>query len=534
MHFDPLLYRYPSRRMVVFSKNGMVAASTPQAAQAGLEILMKGGNAIDAAIAAAVTETVCEPCTNGIGSDTFMIAWSQGKLHGLNASGPSPSRQSLQQVKEQYTAMPRNAWASVNVPGAPAAWVALSERLGRLPFADVMKPAIRYAEQGFAVAPIVGSSVQSAYRTYKKNNVGPQFRGWFETFAPQDRPFAPGDIVQMPGHAETLQQIADSKAEAFYRGAIAEKIVAFSQETGGVFCLDDFGHYQPEWVDPVSIHYKGYDVFELPPNNQGIVALMALNILKGFDLADRENPQTYHLMIEALKLAFADGHKQITDPRFMKVSVEQLLAESYAEQRRRLIGEEALSPEPGDPFSGGTIYLCAADNEGNMISLIQSNYTGFGSGIVVPGIGVALNNRGANFSLDENHVNVYAPGKRPYNTIIPGFLMKDGQPIGPFGVMGGFMQPQGHLQMVVNTVDYGMNPQESLDAPRFQWTADKSVDVEQSVPLHVQQGLTRKGHIIVPKVAAGGFGRGQIIWRMPNGVLAGGTEPRTDGSIMCW
>ncbi|MCL2498112.1 MAG: gamma-glutamyltransferase family protein [Symbiobacteriaceae bacterium] len=534
MFFNPSLYRYPSRRMVVFAQNGMVAASTPQAAQAGLEILMKGGNAIDAAIAAAVTETVCEPCSNGIGSDTFMIAWSQGKLHGLNASGPSPQKQTLQSIKEKHTDMPRAGWVPANVPGAPAAWVTLNERLGRLPFAEVLKPAIRYAEHGFAVAPMVGSSCVSAYHSYKTRNTGPEFRGWFEAFAPGGKPMAIGDLVQLPDHARTLQLIADTKGEAFYRGEIAEKIVAFAQETGGSYCLEDFGDYQPEWVEPVSINYRGYDVYEIPPNGQGIVALMALNILKGFELQERENADTYHLMIEAIKLAFADGRKYITDSRFMRMPVEALLSEEYAAKRRALIGQQARPPEPGDPYSGGTIYLCAADNEGNMISLIQSNYGGFGSGIVVPGTGVALNNRGNNFTLDEEHANVYAPGKRPYNTIIPGFLMKDGAPLGPFGVMGGFMQPQGHLQMVVNTVDYQMNPQESLDAPRFQWTSGQSVDIEQSAPLHVQQLLARRGHNLTPRVASGGFGRGQIIWLMPNGALAGGTEPRTDGTIMGW
>ena len=534
MLFNPNLYRYPSRRMVVFTKNGMVCASTPQAAQAGLETFMKGGNAIDAAIAAAATETVCEPCANGLGSDAFMIAWSQGKLHGLNASGPSPQKQTLKELKEKYTELPRTGWPVVNTPGAPAAWAALSEKLGRLPFAEVLKPAIRYAEHGYAVAPVMGSACQSAYRNYRANHKGVEFQGWFDTFAPNNTPFAPGDLVQLPDHAKTLQLIADTKAEAFYRGEIADKIVAFAQETGGRLCLEDLGDYKPEWVDPVSINYHGYDIYEIPPNGQGIVALMALNILKGFNLPERENAETYHLMIESLKLAFADGRKYITDSRFMQVGVQDLLSDEYAAQRRSLIGQTAMTPEPGDPYSGGTIYLCAADNEGNMISYIQSNYAGFGSGIVVPGTGIALNNRGHNFTLNEEHVNVYAPGKRPYNTIIPGFMMKDGAPVGPFGVMGGFMQPQGHLQMVVNTVNYAMNPQESLDAPRFQWTADKAVDVEQSVPLYVQQALSRRGHILSPKIEAGGFGRGQIIWLMENGALVGGTEPRTDGSIMCW
>jgi len=531
---DPMLYHYPSRRQVVYAKNGMVACSTPQAAQAGLEVLMQGGNAIDAALAAATTETVCEPCSNGIGSDVFAILWSKGKLYGLNASGPSAMGQTLADLKANFTEMPKYGWPAVDVPAAPAAWAALAKRFGKLPLSQIVKPAVRYASQGYAVAPTTGRAWQSAYQLYLKNLKGPQHEGWFSTFAPNGKPCGPGDIAYLQDHTRTLTEIGETNAESFYRGALAEKIVAFAQKTGGKMSLEDLGNYQPEWVEPISINYRGYDVCEIPPNGQGITALMALNILKGFSLSDRENPQTYHLMMEALKLAFADAKKYVTDPRHMTVSVEQLLSEEYAASRRELICEKAILPAAGDPRSGGTIYLCAADNEGNMISYIQSNYAGFGSGVVVPATGISLNNRGNNFSLDSTHDNVYAPGKRPYNTIIPGFLMKDGQPVGPFGVMGGFMQPQGHLQVMVNTIDFAMNPQDALDAPRFQWTGEKNIEVEQSIPLYVQQELLSRGHIIIPKVASGGFGRGEIIWRMPNGALCGGTEPRTDGTISGW
>jgi len=531
---NPLLYHYPSRRQVVFAKNGMVASSTPQSAQAGLEVMMQGGNAIDAAIAAAVTQTVCEPCSNGIGADAFAILWTQGKLYGINASGPSVMAQTLADLKAKHSEMPKYGWPAVNVPGAPAAWAALANRFGKLPLSQLVKPAVRYASQGFAVAPTVGSAWQSAHAMYQKALKGEEFEGWFSTFAPNGKPFGPGDIATLPDHARTLTEIGVTNAESFYRGDLAKKIVAFAQATGGKMTLEDLAQYQPEWVEPISCNYKGYDVYEIPPNGHGITALMALNILKGFELGGREHPDTYHKMMESLKLAFVDAKKYVTDPRNMTVTVEELLSEEYAAKRRALIGEKAIMPEAGDPHCGGTIYLCAADGEGNMISYIQSNYAGFGSGVVVPGTGISLNNRGNNFTLDEAHDNVYAPSKKPYHTIIPGFLMKDGQPVGPFGVMGGFMQPQGHMQVVVNTVDYGMNPQDALDAPRFQWTGEKTIEVEQSMGIHVQQSLTRKGHNIVPKVTSGGFGRGQIIWRMPNGTLCGGTEMRTDGTITSW
>ncbi|NLN83018.1 MAG: gamma-glutamyltransferase family protein [Firmicutes bacterium] len=531
---DPLFYQYPSRRQVVYAHKGMVASSTPQSAQAGLEIMQKGGNAIDAAVAAAITQTVCEPGTNGIGSDAFALLWTKGRLYGINGSGPSVMAQTLAHLKAEHETMPKYGWPAVNVPGAPATWAALAERFGNLPLSELVKPAVRYAREGFAVAPSAGAAWQGAHRFYKNILKGDEFAGWFSTFAPNDKPYGPGDLAFLPDHAQTLLEIGESNAESFYRGDLAKKIVAFAEKTGGKMTLDDLSAYQPEWVEPISVNYRGYDVYEIPPNGHGISALMALNILKGFELKERENAETYHKMMESMKLAFVDAQKYVTDPGHMKVDLEALLSEDYAAQRRSLIGRQALLPEAGQPQAGGTIYLCAADGEGNMISYIQSNYNGFGSGIVVPGTGIALNNRGFNFTLDESHDNVYAPGKKPYHTIIPGFLVKDNQPIGPFGVMGGFMQPQGHLQVVVNTVDYKMNPQDALDATRFQWTGEKTIEVEQSMAPHIQMELLRRGHRIVPTVSPTGFGRGQIIWRLPSGILVGGTESRTDGSIFSW
>jgi gamma-glutamyltranspeptidase/glutathione hydrolase len=335
-------------------------------------------------------------------------------------------------------------------------------------------------------------------------------------------------------HARTLRAIADSRAESFYRGDIAEEVDRYARETGGLLRKEDLAAFQPEWVDPVSIQYRGVDVWELPPNGQGIVALMALQILKGFEFASRDDVQTVHRQIEAMKLAFADGRRYITDPREMPVDVEALLSDGYAAERRQQIGANALDPAPGRPPGGGTVYLAAADSEGNMISYIQSNYMGFGSGVVVPGTGIAMQNRGHTFSLDPAHPNFLRPGKRTYHTIIPGFLTKGSEPLGPFGVMGGFMQPQGHLQVVMNLIDFHLNPQAALDAPRWQWVEGRRVLVEPGFPAHIAQALERRGHHVEVALDAGSFGRGQIILRLPDGVLAGGSEPRTDGQVAAW
>ncbi|MCF6138897.1 gamma-glutamyltransferase family protein [Pseudalkalibacillus berkeleyi] len=536
MNHDYLYNPYPSQRMTTFGKRGMVATSQPLAAQAGLDILKKGGNAIDAAIATAACLTVVEPTSNGIGGDAFALVWVKGKLHGLNASGPSPHSISIEALKEKgINEIPKFGWTPVTVPGAPSAWTALSERFGKLPLTEVLAPAIKYAEDGYPVSPTLGKFWRAAAEHFKNVLNDEEFKHWFETFAPNGKAPEIGEVWRSEGHAATLKEIAETKAESFYRGRIADEIDAFSKHYGGFLRKEDLAAYQPEWVDPIGVDYRGYKVWEIPPNGQGIVTLIALNILKGYEFTGKEYVETYHKQIEAMKLAFTDGLKYVTEGRSMTTSVESLLSNTYAEERRQLIGGQAMQPEPGTPPKGGTVYLATADEEGNMVSFIQSNYMGFGSGLVVPGTGVALQNRGHNFSMDPNHDNALDGGKKTFHTIIPGFLTKGDQPVGPFGVMGGFMQPQGHLQVVMNTVDFHLHPQAALDSPRWQWMEDKKVLVEPSFPNHIAQALARKGHHIQVAMDGGPFGRGQIIWRDPEtGVLAGGTESRTDGSVAAW
>ena len=535
MKYSPSAYSYPSRRNVVYANKGMVATSQPLAAQAGLEILKAGGNAIDAAIATAASLIVTEPTSNGIGGDLFALVWTKGKLHGINSSGPAPKSISAKALLEKgLTKMPDHGWIPVTVPGIPAGWAQLSEKFGRLPLIKTLLPAINQAREGHAVSLSTSQGWKATNESYSKLLKGDEFQSWFQTFAPDGRTPKPGEVWKLQDHARTLESIGESKAESFYRGELADRIDRYSRDFGGYLRKEDLYEYQPQWVDPISIDYRGYHVWEIPPNGHGIVALMALNIAKGFEYTNNEDIETYHRQIEAMKLAFADGKQYISDPLEMKVSVEELLSESYASKRRELIGDQAILPKPGKPPHGGTVYLAAADGEGNMVSLIQSNYAGFGSGLVVPGTGIALHNRGNNFVLDENHCNCVAGGKRPYHTIIPGFLTKDGTPVGPFGVMGGFMQPQGHMQVIMNTIDFHMNPQQALDAPRWQWLEGKQIRVEPGFSPSVIEQLKAKGHDVKVASSSGGFGRGQIIWRTEEGSLCGGTEPRTDGMIAAW
>lgn len=531
-HFHP----YSSQRMSVMAKNGMVATSQPLAAQAGLDIMKKGGNAIDAAIATAAALTVLEPTSNGIGGDAFALVWVKGKLHGLNGSGPAPGSISIEAVKARgHERMPTHGWIPVTVPGAPSAWAELSKRFGKLPLIDVLQPAIDYAENGYPLSPILAKYWKLAFNRFKTIFTDDEYRHWFETFTPDGKAPEPGDIWRSPGHAQTLRSIGETNGESFYRGEIADKIDAFSKQHDAFLSKEDLTQYKAEWVNPIKVNYRGYDVWEIPPNGQGLVALLALNIAEGFEFSHKDCVDTYHKQIEAMKLAYTDGKAYITDPREMKIAVEELLCDQYGQSRRAEIGEEALEPNPYQPPSGGTVYLATADGEGNMVSFIQSNYMGFGSGIVVPGTGVSLQNRGSDFSLDPEHHNALKPGKKTYHTIIPGFLSKGEEAVGPFGVMGGYMQPQGHMQVVMNTVDFELNPQAALDAPRWQWIEGKKVLVEPHFPNHLAQALARKGHQIEVAVDTGGFGRGQIIWRDPKtGVLFGGTEPRTDGSVAAW
>ncbi|MBP2660195.1 MAG: Gamma-glutamyltransferase [Firmicutes bacterium] len=535
MDFDALSYPFPSKRTVVFAKNGMVATSQHLAAQSGLDILKVGGNAIDAAIAAAACLTVVEPTSNGIGGDAFALVWVNGNLYGLNSSGPSPQSISLDAVRRQgFKEMPQYGFTPVTVPGVPAAWAELSARFGRIPLSEVLKPAISYAQAGYPVSPIVSKYWEIAFKKFSEFLKGKEFASWFTTFAPLGRAPYAGEIVQLLDHAATLQEIGDTKGESFYRGSLAEKIGEFSRSFGGYLQADDLAAYKAEWVQPIKVAYRGYEAWEIPPNGHGLVALMALNILNGLQLKGQNPIDAYHKQIEAIKIAFADGQKYITDPKNMTVKVSDLLSEGYGLERRKLIGDVAILPEAGRPDSGGTVYLATADKEGNMVSYIQSNYMGFGSGLVVPGTGISLHNRGKQFSLDPFHVNRLEAGKKPYHTIIPGFLTKDNKALGPFGVMGAFMQPQGHVQLLVNMIDYKLNPQAALDAPRWQWKEGKSIDLEPGFPMYMAEALLQKGHIVNLSLETGSFGRGQVIIRQENGTFAGGTEGRADSAIAAW
>ena len=534
LSFDAQHYPYPSRRNVVYGSRGMVATSQPLAAQAGLQILQAGGNAIDAAIATAAALTVLEPTANGIGGDAFALVWHGGRLHGLNASGPAAATATRERmVSLGHQSMPKYGALPVTVPGTPAAWAALAARFGHLPLTQSMAAAIGYAHDGYPVSPSVAYAWQQATALFRTNLQGQHFQPWFELFAPQHAPQA-GEVWRSPGHAKSLQVIAESNAAAFYHGALAEQIVACVQGAGGDLSSADMAGYAVDWVEPISVNYRGYDIWEIPPNGHGLVALIALNLLEGFEFAERDTVLTYHRQIEAMKLAFADGLAYIADPAHMQMSVSQLLSRAYADERRRLIGPTAQLPSAGTLAPGGTVYLSTADAEGNMVSLIQSNYMGFGSGLVVPGTGIALHNRGNNFSLDAAHPNCIGPGKRPYHTIIPGFMTKNGAPVGPFGVMGGFMQPQGHVQMVMNTVDFHLNPQAALDAPRWEWEAGRTVNIERTTGEHLFRGLAAMGHDVNWQNNRLAFGRGQIIWRDAAGVLCGGTESRSDGAVLGW
>ncbi|HEX5416884.1 MAG TPA: gamma-glutamyltransferase family protein [Chloroflexota bacterium] len=529
---DLLSFPYPSRRVPIVGHRGIVATSQPLAALAGLRILQDGGNAVDAIIATATMLAVVEPTSNGIGADAFALVWDGQHLHGLNGSGRAAAALNPEVVRAAgYDQMPDRGWMSATVPGAPRAWSDLHRKFGRLSFEKVLAPAIDTAATGFAVSPITARGWRGSAKAFQSLS-GPEFAPYFDTFTRDGHAPEAGEIWQLPDHAATLRRIARTGSDDFYRGETAARLVEFSRRTGGYFSEADLAGHTSTWVEPIGTSYRGYEVWEIPPNGQGLAALTALNILEGFDLPrlGRDSVEAHHLQIEAMKLAFADAHRYIADPEHAAVPTRGLLDKAYAAQRRALIGETARPAEPGTPPTGGTVYLCAADGDGMMVSYIQSNYKGFGSGIVVPGTGVALQDRGAAFRLDPSHPNVLAPGKRPYHTIIPAFLTRDGQPVGPFGVMGGHMQPQGHLQMALNTIDWGLNPQASLDAPRWQVSENlNQVLLEQGVPSHIVQGLIRRGHQVSIEPDGGLFGKGQLIWRTAHGSLVAGSEPRADG-----
>lgn len=524
-------YPYTTRRQSVYAKNGMVATTHPIATTAGVEMLKKGGNAMDAAIATAATLTVVEPTSNGIGGDAFMIAWMNGELHGLNASGRSPKALSMDEIKSRkFSEMPKYGWLPVNVPGVPKAWAALINKFGKLTMKEVLAPAIKAAKEGFVITPTVAKFWQSAYRRFEKEVENfEEIKPWLEIFGNVEV----GDLKTLPYHVETLEDIAETDGETVYSGDVANKIVKYAEKTGGLITKEDLEAYEVDFVNPISVNYKGYDIHEIPPNGDGVSALMALGMLKK-DTFTELNSKTYHYQIEALKQAFSDMNEFIADEDFMEVAPEDLLDENYLAKRREEITDEAEERVHGDPPKGGTVYLATADDEGNMVSYIQSNYMGFGSGVVVPETGLSLQNRGHNFSMDPDHVNYVGGGKKPFHTIIPGFITKENEPVGPFGVMGGFMQPQGHLQVAMNLVDFNMNPQSALDAPRCQFKEGLLVDVEDRFDMDIARDLVRRGHQISINVEPNEFGRGQVIIKQRNGTYVGGTESRSDGSISAY
>ena len=552
--FDGASNKYPSRRSVVYGKNGMVCTSQALAAQAGLDVLKRGGNAVDAAIATAISLTVLEPPSNGIGSDLFALVWYKGKLYGLNGSGSSPMALTREKVlaklgtddraKDNYadsgeitdlssSDMPDHGWETVTIPGAPASWKALHERFGAAEFGSLFEAAISYAEEGFPLQPICSKIWKKNVPKVSGLRDEKMYQSMLQTFF-DGKELESGSVVKLPEMGKTLRRLAESRCNSFYTGDIAREIIRFSCETGGYLTEEDLHNYRPEWVEPIRLNYRGCDVCEIPPNGHGLVVLMTLNILRHVSLAEKDNPETVHKQLEAMKIGFTDGKMYIADPRYMKANVDYFLSKEYGKKRAGEIRTEAHLPRPVDLNCGGTVYLCTADKEGNMVSLIQSHFNNFGSKLSVPGTGILLNNRGKNFSLDPEHDNCLAPGKKPYHTIIPGFLMKDGEPVGPFGVMGAFMQPQGQVQVVNNLVDFGLNPQEALDAPRWQWTGGKTVEVEASFDQTMVENLKQRGHDIKVMEEFTSFGRGQIIVRQPDGVYAAATEPRADGVVAAW
>jgi gamma-glutamyltranspeptidase/glutathione hydrolase len=511
----------------------MVATSVPRASSIGLDVLKRGGNAVDAAIAVAAALTVLEPTSNGIGGDCFAIVWHQGSLYGMNASGPAPKRLSRDALLARgIDSIPAHGWIPVTVPGAVRGWAALHERFGALPFAECLNDAVRVAREGYPVSPTVAKYWDRAVKSANQRYDHPSFQAWFDTFAPQHRAPAAGERVVLTHHAETLQVIADTLGESFYNGALADAILKASDAGEGFLSAADLAEFDVEWVEPIQTKFCEHDVCELPPNGQGIVALEALGILNRLYHSDPN--VRLHRRIEAIKLAFSDAFAFVADPRKRDVPFARLLEEEYLTTRRAHIDELAKLPYPGKPTSSGTVYFAVADEQGTMVSFIQSNYMGFGSGIVVPNTGIALHNRGHNFSMTKGHPNVLEGGKRPYHTIIPGFLMKDGQPVGPFGVMGGFMQPQGHVQVLASLFEDGCSLQEAFDRPRWMWTEGLRVSVEPTFPAASIDDLKRRGHIVQIEPDEGWFGRGQAIFRDPLTLrYDGATDKRCDG-FLAW
>ncbi len=528
---------YPSQREPVTARN-IVATSVPVAAAAGLDVLRRGGTAADAAIATAACMTVVEPTTNGLGGDAFALVHDRAGggtgVTGFNGSGRSPAELDVSAF-ERERRIPRIGWKPVTVPGGVAMWVDLWRAHGRLPFADLMAPAIDYAENGYLVAPQTAGLWSRAARGYADR------ADWKDTFLFDGATPKAGQLVRLPGHARTLRAIAESEGEAFYRGEIAEAIERSARSEGGFMRASDLANHESLRVDPIGIDYRGTTLHEIPPNGQGLAALVALGVLRHFDMEeiDPDGADALHLEIEAVKIGFADAHRHVADPRFVDVPPSELLAaDRLRELADRIDRSKAQRFDAGIPKPGGTILLCTADDEGRCVSLIQSNYTGFGSGVVIPGWGIAMQNRGACFHLADGHPNRIAPDKRPYHTIIPAMATPTDPAASPaeglmaFGVMGGFMQPQGHLQVLSRVRDHRQNPQAALDAPRFQWTSGVNVSLEPGFDPAVREILAQRGHRVKQAERRSvSFGRGQAIHAIEGG-WCGGSDLRADGQAV--
>ncbi|MEX2543250.1 MAG: gamma-glutamyltransferase family protein [Trueperaceae bacterium] len=521
-------HRYPSARMPVLARN-VVATSQPLASQAGIRMLLEGGNAVDAALAGAIALTVVEPTSNGLGSDASAIVWDGSGLHGLNASGRSPGALDPNHLVGA-TEMPLRGWHTVTVPGAVSGWVALSKRFGRLPFERLFHPAIAYARNGFPVSPITAhfwSTVAGDYADY------PDFAKYF---LPNGRVPAPGEVFRFEEQARTLELIAESEGAALYHGELADRIAAYSDESGGLLTGSDLAMHQSEWCDTISQAFGDVELHELPPNGQGLAALIMLGLLENVPFCDHavDSVDSLHLQIEAMKLALVDVRRYVAEPACMEVSATDFLDAGYLTDRARLLDVKmARDPGHGVPRSGGTVYLTSADADGIMVSLIQSNCSNFGSGLVVPGTGISLQNRGSFFTLEPGHPNQVGGYKRPFNTIMPGFVTCGGMPLMSFGVIGGPMQPQGHAQMVIRTCFFGQNPQVAADAPRWRVMSGLEVAVEKGFPADVLEGLRQRGHRITEYGVRESylFGGAQLIYRLDDGYVAG-SDQRRDGQAV--
>lgn len=518
-------FPYPSQRMPVFARN-VVATSQPLAAQAGLDAMRRGGNAIDAALASAIALTVVEPTMNGIGSDAFALVWDGQKLHGLNSSGRSPRAWTREQF-DRYSEMPSQGWDCVTTPGCVAAWVELSDRFGALAFRDLFDAAITYAESGFAVSPITAQAWNYCAEYYKP------FEGFQSTFIFNGRAPRAGEVVHLRDHARSLEDIAVTKGESFYRGDLAQRISQYAADSGGLLDAEDLAAHTAEWVEPIGMDLGEYRLHEIPPNGQGLAALIALGVLQRTSIAKYavDSADSLHLQLESMKIGIAEAAAHIADRDFMRVEPETLLRpEALDEHAKRIDAIRAREQLSLLPSSPDTVYLTAADADGRMVSYIQSNFFAFGSGIVVPGTGIALQNRGTGFSLERGHPNEVGPRKRPFHTIIPGFVTRGNRPAMSFGVMGGPMQPQGHLQMMVRVFIYGQNPQAAADAPRWQVLGDGRVALESGFAPDVIDELNARGHRIETANPAA-MGGAQLIYRLEDGYCAA-SDPRKDGQAV--